>query len=85
MAEDKNIKPWERMPGESAKVYTYFEYYRSLEASKRSARLVGEKFGKTVRCMENHCTDYDWVRRAEAWDDEQLRIAREDQQKEIRI
>lgn len=82
MAED-NKQPWERMQGESAKVYSYFDEYRSMEASKRSLRAVAEKYGKSQQFMQKLSARYEWVNRAEAWDDEQTRIARADQQKKI--
>ena len=76
-------QPWERMKGENTKAYAYFETYLFMGPTERSLGKVGEKFGKSSVAIENHSRKYNWVERAEAWDNEQSRIARETHQKEI--
>ena len=82
MAED-NRQPWERMQGETAVQFKYFEVYRQLEPTKRSARAVAEIQRKSNETIEKYCTKNNWVERAAAWDDEQTRLARIEQTKEI--
>ena len=82
MAED-NKQPWERMQGESSTKFAYFEAYRNLPPTERSTRAVAEMYGKNSGTIEKYCTEFEWVKRVEAWDDEQTRIARIEQQKEI--
>lgn len=76
-------EPWERMPGESTTMYSYFEAYKNMQPMERSSRAVAEKYRKNRGTIEGYCTKYNWVDRAAAWDDEQAKIARIEQQKEI--
>lgn len=75
MAQKKEErKPWERLPDESTEAYEAFKTYRDWEG-KRSIAKVGEKLGKSETLMSRWSADYDWVKRAQAWDDEVEREA----------
>lgn len=67
--ETEERKPWERLPEETPEAYEAFKTYRDLEG-KRSQARVGEKLGKSDTLMSRWSADYDWVKRAQAWDDE---------------
>ena len=83
MAQKKEErKPWERLPDESTEAYEAFKVYRDMEG-KRSQNRVGEKLGKSDTLMSRWSADYDWVKRAQAWDDEVEREASKNLLKEI--
>lgn len=73
---------WERQEGETTKAYAAFCVYRDL-GSDRSLSKAAESLGKSKPMMEQWSSKYDWVKRAEAWDDEQDRIARKKNTEEI--
>ena len=73
---------WERQPGESAKAFEAFCIYRDMGVS-RSARKVSEKLGKSRQLLSRWSAQYSWVDRVDAWDAEQDRLNRIQQQKEI--
>ena len=81
--KENNRLPWERQPKETALQYKYFETYLNLNPVKRTVRAAAEIWGKSKDTLEKYCTDNNWVERAAAWDDEQAKIAREEQKKEI--
>jgi len=75
---------WERLPGESAKAYEAFCIYRDLPPHERSLKAVAEKLGgkrsgksRALRPLERWSSRYRWVERAQAWDEEVDRRARE--------
>lgn len=76
-AEVYEQEPWDRQPGESTKAYEAFAIYRDLGPA-RSVRRVSQQLGKSRTLIGRWCTDYDWVKRCEAWDAEQDRIARQE-------
>lgn len=76
-------QPWERMSGESAIAYKYFEAYLQMDPTERSMDAVGKKYGVTQKAIEAHGLRHNWTERVKAWEDEQSRIAREQHQKEI--
>lgn len=78
----KNEKPWEPLDGESAKAYAAFSEYRDM-GSQRSLREVAKKLGKSETLIARWSGQWDWVKRALAWDTEMDRQAREEQAKEI--
>lgn len=75
---------WERRDGESAEAYAAFSEYRDMAyrakdadgketikdtpVCRRSIRLVGEKLGKSEGLLERWSSQWDWLRRAEAYD-----------------
>jgi hypothetical protein len=71
-------EPWERQPDESPKAFEAFTIYRNL-GSSRSMAKVAEQLGKSNQLMSRWSRLHGWVRRAEAWDNEQDRLARQEQ------
>ena len=67
--------PWDRQENESAKAFEAFCEYRNM-GIQRSVRKVARELGKSETLMARWSTNYDWVERAAAWDDEQDRIVR---------
>jgi hypothetical protein len=78
---------WERMPGESSKVYGKFCAYRDLGPGRSLVKLrrlhVGEE-GWSRSALEEACQRWHWQSRAAAWDDEQDRARRQAQLEAIR-
>lgn len=75
-------KPWERQEEETSKAYAAFCVYRDL-GPERSLAKAGAALGKNPGGLEEWSSKNDWVKRSAAWDDEQDRIARQAQLKEI--
>lgn len=75
-------KPWERLPNETPEAFEAFKEYRDMGA-ERSVAKVGEKLGKNTSLMERWSAKNDWVKRAQAWDDEIEREASKNLLKEI--
>ena len=73
---------WERQENETAKPFEAFCIYRDLGPG-RSLSQVAKSLGKSDTLMSRWSSEYDWVKRAAAWDHEQDRIARQEQIKEI--
>ena len=71
-----NNKPWDRREGESSKNYEAFCAYRDMGID-RSIQKVAEKLKKSTALMGRWSAKYGWIKRAEAWDEEQERIERE--------
>lgn len=73
---------WERQENETAKPFEAFCIYRDLGPG-RSLSQVAKSLGKSDTLMSRWSSEYDWVKRAAAWDEEQDRIARKAQVEEI--
>ena len=81
-AEDE-VRPWERQPGETARQFAYFRYYRDLPAEERTIRAAWEKCHghpvdkrSVLRPWERLSGEKAWRPRAAAWDAELDRLAR---------
>lgn len=83
MAKANTPEPWERQPEETPKAFEAFCVYRDL-GPERSIAKAGKQLGKNRVTLEQWSSKYEWVKRCAAWDTEQDRIARQDQQKEIK-
>ena len=77
-----NVKPWERQEGETNKQFEAFAIYRDM-GQERSLRKVAERLKKSETLMGRWSGSNKWVDRAGAWDTEQDRLNRIEQQKEI--
>ena len=64
-----------RMFGESARAFEAFSHYRDLGASRSTAK-VAQELGKAESLTDRWSSQWDWVKRAAAWDAEQDRIWR---------
>lgn len=80
--QNEERKPWERLPEESTEAFEAFKTYRDMGA-ERSLAKVGEKLGKSTALMERWSARHEWVKRAQAWDDEAERQAAQKQLKDI--
>lgn len=63
-------KPYERMDGESARAFGWFEKYRSLPPTERGLRRIPGYKASVRRQIERYSSKYEWVRRVDAWDDD---------------
>ena len=86
-AKNKNngepeLFPWERQPGEGIKPYEAFNCYL-LMGDERSFHKVSYELKKSVSLLGRWSSKYNWQERVAAYDEEQLRLARIEQQKEI--
>jgi len=90
---DAERAPWERQPGETVRAYAAFCVYRDLFPQERSLRRAAEELAKTdpksrraeaiLRVLKAWSAKYRWVERVKAWDDEQDRLNRARQLREI--
>lgn len=76
-------KPWERQDGETSTQFEAFVIYRDMGAD-RSLTKVAEKLQKSTTLMGRWSGKNNWVERAASWDDEQDRVARQEQINDIR-
>jgi len=80
-SEQPTMELWERQHGESAKAFGAFSAYRDTPARDRSiprcvaAYYEGESKAK-VQLWQRWSSRWSWVKRADAWQDEQGRRAR---------
>lgn len=81
-SQDALPKPWERQEQESAQAFQAFTMYRDMGA-ERSLAKVAQKVGKSKALMERWSRRWQWVIRADAWDDEVDRQSRKELQKGI--
>ncbi|MGN0998659.1 MAG: hypothetical protein ACI4PO_03830 [Faecousia sp.] len=81
MPNENTPKPWERQPGETPKPFEAFCVYRDM-GLERSLSKVAAKLSKSETLMGRWSGQYDWVKRAAAWDDEQERVEREAKEKQ---
>jgi transposase-like protein len=66
---------WERQSGESEQAHAAFLLYRDMPKGERSVARVGQECGKNPSLLERWSAAWQWVQRAAAWDEEQLRVA----------
>lgn len=83
MAKVNTPAPWERQEKENPKPYEAFCIYRDM-GIQRSHTKVAEKLGKSVALISRWSSENNWVERVAAWDGEQDRIARHEQQEAIK-
>lgn len=85
MAKNKDDiapEPWERQQGESAKAFEAFCIYRDM-GYERAQRKVAKELGKSNALISRWSSKYEWTKRCAAWDTEQDRLNRIQQQKDI--
>jgi len=64
---DENIKPWDRQQGEGRRAYEAFCIFRDL-GEGRSLPKVTQKLTKSRTLINRWARQFDWQRRADAWD-----------------
>lgn len=79
----KKPKPWERQPEESTKAFEAFQCYRDM-GMERNIMAVTRELNKSRTIIGRWSSAHNWVERCAAWDSEQDRILREQQQNEIK-
>ena len=63
-------RPYDRLPGETAKAYHAFTLYRDMGV-ERTLDSVGKTLQKSVTFLGRWSSKYEWRDRAEAWDIDQ--------------
>lgn len=81
MAE--KIQLWERQPGETTKQFEAFAIYRDM-GMDRSLSKVARELSKSKQLLTRWSSANNWVDRCEAYDVEQDRLLRAQQQKDIK-
>ncbi|GGU50408.1 hypothetical protein [Streptomyces lavendofoliae] len=71
-------QPWEPQPDESAPAFEAFTIYRDL-GPLRSATKTARQLGKSPSLMQRWAIRHTWSTRARAWDTEQDRLWRQQQ------
>lgn len=79
----KEVKPWERQDNETPKQFEAFVVYRDM-GEERSLIKVSKRLNKSVPLLGRWSSSNNWVERCAAWDNEQDRILRQEQIKDIR-
>ncbi|NIR76770.1 MAG: hypothetical protein GWN53_17215 [Gammaproteobacteria bacterium] len=67
MTEDRN--PWDKLPEETQRGYSYFREYLEMPATERSIHRAAEKHGKADRYWQELSAKHNWVERATAYDE----------------
>jgi hypothetical protein len=67
---------WERQPHEGDRAFAAYATYRDLGPA-RSTRIVAEELAKSDQLIRRWSSEWGWVERAGAWDDEAYRNHRE--------
>lgn len=79
----KEAKPWERQDGETSKQFEAFSVYRDM-GEERSLTKVAQQLKKSTTLMGRWSGINNWVERCLAWDNEQDRLLRQQQLKDIK-
>lgn len=82
MTKESKAKPWERQENETVKQFEAFVCYRDME--ERSQEKVAKVLGKSAQLMSRWSSANNWVERVAAWENEQDRILRLEQIKDIK-
>ena len=83
MAKNTDAKPWERQDGETPKQFEAFCVYRDM-GEERSLSAVSQKLNKSKALLGRWSAAHKWVERCTDWDNEQDRVARQEQLKAIK-
>lgn len=79
----KEAKPWERQDGETPKQFEAFVAYRDM-GEERSLSAVAQQLNKSKQLLGRWSASNNWVDRCTAWDNEQDRLLRQEQIKDIK-
>ena len=83
MARTKNTEPWERQENETPKQFEAFVVYRDM-GEDRSLQKVANQLAKSRQLLTRWSSANNWVERCRAWDNEQDRLLRLEQIKDIK-
>jgi hypothetical protein len=67
------LEQWDRWPGEQPAAHAHFEHYRQMGRARTLRKTAAER-GVAERYLMNLSAEWQWVRRAQAWDAEQVRL-----------
>jgi hypothetical protein len=67
LAPESDQPLWDRQPGESTKMHSYFTDYRNRGRARRIRELAAD-LGRGPNYMEQTARKFHWTRRARAWD-----------------
>ncbi len=73
--------PWERLPGESSQAFETFRTYRDQTAGARSLRRVAQEWHKNLSLVARWSSEWHWLTRVTAYDDDQDRLQRAERQR----
>lgn len=71
--DETSLEQWDLWPGEPAAAHAHFDHYRQMGRA-RTLRKVAAERGVSERYLMNLSAEWQWVRRAQAWDAEQVRL-----------
>ncbi len=77
------MEPWQRQHGESRQAFAAFSAYRGMGPTRSTAK-VAQELGKSKSLMDRWSARWQWTKRADAWDDELDRQARQTEIEETR-
>ena len=83
MPDTPELIPWERLPGESTPAFQAFAAYRDMGA-ERTSRAVAAQLGKSAALIHRWSSRWQWVDRAQAYDDQLDREAVEASRRFVR-
>lgn len=78
--DNAKVKPWERQPNESDKAFEAFVCYRDMGAD-RSINAVAQKLSKSRTLIAKWSSQWGWVDRAAAYDNDLERQAHREKKK----
>jgi len=67
------IKPWERQKNESSPAYEAFSLYQNMGAERSYAKVV-EKLRKSETLINRWGSQWNWIERTRAWDNELTKV-----------
>mgnify|MGYP001060969943 CR=1 FL=1 len=76
-------QPWERLKGESSKAYHAFCIYRDLGPDRSIDKAMAQAGKKNRRTWADWSRTFNWVERAQAYDDYVEQEKRKEKEKEI--
>ncbi len=81
--ESEAPEPWERQAGESSQAFDAFCAYRDLGSKRSLTKTSAANPDISLVMMRKWSVEWHWVDRVLSWEDEQDRVRREAQLKEI--
>jgi hypothetical protein len=67
------LEQWDRWPGEPPAAHAHFEHYRQMGRARTLRKAAAERQMSEAYLMQLSAA-WQWVRRAQAWDAEQVRL-----------
>lgn len=67
MANEDDVRPWDRQPGETSKAYADFQVFLDM-GPDRTLQKTSESVSKSAQHIRRLSTQHDWQARSAAWD-----------------